>query len=139
VSPRRDDPAGLLLEAYDHKQPPAGADSAALVPAPPRAGVRLGVVPLRHGPEHVLEVRPQLRMVFDDLVLPDPLGQHHGPALGIGELSEQMLIGGHAARLINAPDDHPIGEASCPPSNPVAADGRRSPATLPGFDTTAPH
>jgi hypothetical protein len=53
-------------------------------------------------------------MVFDDLVLPDPLRQHHGPAIGVGELSEQMLIGGHAERLINAPDDHPIEEALCP-------------------------
>jgi hypothetical protein len=33
---------------------------------------------------------------------------------GVGELSEQMLIGGNAERLISAPDDHPIGEALCP-------------------------
>ena len=72
------------------------------------------MVRLRHGPEDVLEVRPQLRMVFDDLVLPDPLRQHHGPAIGVRELSEQMLIGGHAERLINAPDDHPIEKALCP-------------------------
>jgi hypothetical protein len=77
-------------------------------------GVGLGVVRLRHGPEHLLEVRPQLRMVFDDLVLLDPLRQHHGAAIGLGEPSEQMLIGGHAERLINAPDDHPIEEALCP-------------------------
>jgi hypothetical protein len=91
------------------------------------------VVRLRHGPEHVLEVRPQLRMVSDDLVLPDPLRQHHGPAIGVGELSEQMLIGGHAKRLINAPNDHAIEEALCPASNPVAAEGvahqRRCPAS----------
>jgi hypothetical protein len=54
-------------------------------------------------------------MVLDDLVLPDPLRQHHRPAIGVGDLSEQMLIGGHAERLINAPDDHPIEEALCPP------------------------
>jgi hypothetical protein len=53
-------------------------------------------------------------MVFDDLVLPDPLRQHHGRAIGVGELSEQMLIGGHTKRLINVPDDHPIEEALCP-------------------------
>jgi hypothetical protein len=43
-----------------------------------------------------------------------PREEHHGPAIGVGELSEQMLVGGHAERLINAPDDHPIEEALCP-------------------------
>jgi hypothetical protein len=45
-------------------------------------------------------------MVSCDLVLPNPCEQHNGTAVGV-ELSEQMLIGGHAERLIIAPDDHP--------------------------------
>ena len=46
-----------------------------------------------------------------DRVLPDPRWQHHGTAVGIGKPSEERLIGGHAKRLIIAPDDHPIEEA----------------------------
>jgi hypothetical protein len=58
-----------------------------------------------HGRNHVIEVRPQFRMVRGDLVLPDPREQYDGPAVRVGELSEQMLIGTHAKRLIIVPDD----------------------------------
>jgi hypothetical protein len=64
------------------------------------------MVGLSHGREHVLEVRPKFRMVFGDLVLPNPREEYDGAAVGVAELSEQ-LIGAHAERLISAPDDHP--------------------------------
>jgi hypothetical protein len=51
----RDDPARLPLKPTTTSSP-ARADPASVVAAPPRSGVRLGVVRLRHGPEHVLEV-----------------------------------------------------------------------------------
>jgi hypothetical protein len=48
-----------------------------------------------HGREHALEVRAQFRMISGDLVLRNPREQDHGTAVGVGELSEQV-IGGHA-------------------------------------------
>jgi hypothetical protein len=36
-------------------------------------------------------------MVFGDLVLPNPRAEHYGAAVGVAELSEQ-LIGGHVER-----------------------------------------
>jgi hypothetical protein len=52
--------------------------------------------------------------VSGDLVLPNPREQHYGTAVGVRELSEQMLIGTHAERLIITPDDHAIEEPPCP-------------------------
>jgi hypothetical protein len=45
-------------------------------------------------------------MVFRDLVLPNPREQHDRTAVGVRDLSERVLIGGRAERLIIAPDDH---------------------------------
>ena len=52
---------------------------------------------------------------------------------GVGELSEQV-IGGHAERLIKAPDDHTNqGGATTTQAMLDVGGRRRTPATLPGF------
>jgi hypothetical protein len=63
------------------------------------------MVGLANGREHAFEVCPQFRMIPGDLVLPNPREQHHGTAVGVVELSEQVLIGAHAKKLIIASDD----------------------------------
>jgi hypothetical protein len=49
------------------------------------------MVGVGHGRAHVLEVRPQFRMVLGDLVLPNAHEEHDGAAVGVAELSEQLM------------------------------------------------
>ena len=56
-------PGDLLAHPADAGRPDHLQAAAAVVAAPPRSGVRLGVVRLCHGPEHVLEVRPQAQQL----------------------------------------------------------------------------
>jgi hypothetical protein len=66
--------------------------------------------------------------------------QHHGIAVGIGNLSEQMLIGGHAETLIIAPADHPNRGGAMPRQViPVAARRRPSASNSRRLHRAAPH
>jgi hypothetical protein len=49
-----DDPCGLLLEAYDHQQPPAGTNGLPVTALTSRYRVRLDVIRLGDGGENRL-------------------------------------------------------------------------------------
>jgi hypothetical protein len=72
------------------------------------------MVGLRHGREHVLEVRRQFGWSLVILSYRLRARSTTERPVGVAELSEQF-ISGHAERLIRTPDDHTIEEAPWPP------------------------
>jgi hypothetical protein len=91
-------------------------------------------------PAGVMTVSPTMRWVPGSKRRTCPSGVSSPSAstgaptwIGVGELSEQV-IGGHAERLISAPDDHiNQGGATTTQAMLDVAGRRRTPATLPGF------
>jgi hypothetical protein len=65
------------------------------------------MVGLGHDREHLLEVPAVPGWSFVALSAQIRVEQYHGTAIRARELSDQTLVGGHAERLIIAPDDHP--------------------------------
>lgn len=93
-----DDPPRLLLKAYDHEEPAARADAAAVVAAAILARVGFGVVRGPHGFEDVFEVVAQLGVIACDLARPNLLEQYDEATVGVAQLSETPIVLGHAPK-----------------------------------------